>query len=138
MSIWRFKSEKRGFKHWNTWFLQEECSFHWFKSSTLDTGILGKFQASSKGTLFTYYKSVHMGQRFPFPECDYEATRKDSLVTHHKSLHMGQQSKCLECEYQSTKKRNLARHHKSVHQSSKMSIFLCGRIWAAGSRMNKC
>jgi hypothetical protein len=34
-----------------------------------------------------HQKSVHMGQKFQCPECEYQATQKGSLFRHKKAVH---------------------------------------------------
>ena len=42
-------------------------------------------------------------------------TCQSILVPHHKSVHMGEKFQCPECEYQATLKGNLIRHQQTVH-----------------------
>ena len=41
-----------------------------------------------QSNLLTHQKSVHMGQKFQCPECEYKATQKSNVLTHQKSKHM--------------------------------------------------
>ena len=43
-----------------------------------------------KGTLQKHFKSIHKGERFPCPHCEYKATLKCNLNTHLKSIHKGE------------------------------------------------
>merc|ERR1711884_758069 len=65
--------------------------------------------------LQTHIKSVHEGQKFQCPQCEYKATRKGHLQTHIKSVHEGQKFHCPQCEYKATRIDSLQRHIKSVH-----------------------
>ena len=63
-----------------------------------------------------FEKSVHEGQMFQCPQCEYKATFKVNLQTHLKSVHEGQKFQCPQCEFKATQKGNLQRHIKSVHR----------------------
>ena len=43
-----------------------------------------------KGTFQRHIKSVHEGQKFQCPHCEYKATWKGDLQKHIKSIHLGQ------------------------------------------------
>ena len=51
--------------------------------------ISSQFQATQKGILQKHIKSIHEGQKFPCPLCEYKATEKGSLQKHIKSVHEG-------------------------------------------------
>jgi hypothetical protein len=74
------------------------------------------------------------------PECEYCTTQKSNRVVHHKSVHMGQQFQCPDCEYpttweiinhkfpcpecdyQATQKSHLVTHQKSVHMGKHSNV----------------
>jgi uncharacterized Zn-finger protein len=88
----------------------------WAKSSNVQSVIIKQLR---NVILLLIKRSLHMGQKFQCPECDYQATRKGDLVTHRRSVHMGQKFSCPECDYQSTQKSSLVAHKKSMHMSQK-------------------
>ena len=63
-----------------------------------------------------HQKSVHMGQKFQCPECEYQANQKSNLVIHHKSVHMGQKYQCPECEYQASCMKSVTKHKQRAHE----------------------
>ena len=73
----------------------------------------------------THTKSVHEGQKFQCPQCEYKATFKVSLQTHIKSVHEGQKFPCPQCEYKATQKGHLQTHIKSVHEGQKFQCPQC-------------
>ena len=52
-------------------------------------------------------QSMHIGQKFQCPECEYQATQKDNLVSHQRSVHMGEKFQCPECDHKATRKGDL-------------------------------
>ena len=48
-------------------------------------------QSNSESTPMdrTHIKSIHEGQKFPCPQCEYKATKHENLQRHIKSIHDG-------------------------------------------------
>ena len=74
------------------------------------------YKGKWQANLHAHIKSVHEGQKFPCPQCDYKATAKNSLQTHMKSIHEGIKLPRPHCDYKATRKGHLKGHIKSKHE----------------------
>ena len=78
-----------------------------------------------KATLQLHIQSIHLGEKFPCPQCEYKSTQKSSLRTHIKSIHEGQKIPCTYCEYKGTAKHHLKIHIRSVHEGQRFICSIC-------------
>ena len=66
-------------------------------------------------SLKSHMKAIHLGIKYPCPDCDYKATAEKSLKMHIETIHNGVRYKCTICGLEYSSKQYLGKHMKLAH-----------------------